>query len=102
MPTICKLNGWDIRIHQAMSEREAAHIHVYMSPSECYRFWIDSLEQLATDTRRAPNGMSRKIKQWGEPLRLHLRQAWDDSLAGRPIDKTGLGPDGKQGKIKRK
>ena len=103
MVTICQLGEWDIRLHQAMNEREAAHINVYVSPNECYRFWIESLEQLETDVRRAPRGMQRKIREWGAVLRPLLHQAWQDSLAGRPIDKSGLCPPKRlQGRIKGK
>ncbi len=85
MPTLFILNGWKIQLFAL--EREAPHLHVDAA-GEIFRFYLDSLEQMDTDLRRAPAGMARKIREWGEVNRTALDLAYADLSAGRVPDKT--------------
>lgn len=85
VPTLFILNGWKIQMFAR--ERHAPHIHVETA-GEVFRFYISDFSQMPTDYRRAPAGMARKVREWGERNRRALESVQQAILTGEAVDKS--------------
>lgn len=69
-----------------LRENEEPHFHVSRAEEE-YRFRLRDFEQMHTDTRRAPAGLARKVREWALLNSEALELAWRTLRAGGVPDK---------------